>query len=246
VLEFLGLDAQDAQFSGQVYLMTAGGYGYWVFTWAPAGGREALAEQWESLRQGFALLGERKGWTPKPRGTAPFTGTAVPYQLNYATDLWRKQEKAEDSDRAVELELRGFELLVDEDTGRKKVLEHAGRAATVQVLVLPRAASLDAAEQAAKEHVLKRERALHEQAKFEPVKDKKSDQPITSAKVGHFAGRLSKLELRLSADTSRYVVLGVVERGDKVLALCCECPWDRRDYWEQEFRDLLATVRERR
>jgi hypothetical protein len=246
VLEFVATDAQEVEFSGQCYMMTEQGYGYWFFTWCPSEDREAVLDKWESVRQGFTLLDERTGWTPRPRETEVFTGTVVPFQLNYAKDLWRREVNAPESDGAVDLELRGFEPTVDEESGRKKVVEHASRAATVQVMVLPRVDKLDSAEQAVCEHILKRETPAHPQVKFEPINDKKTGQPFRSPRVGAFTGRLSKFELKLGPENSRYVVLGVVHRPGEVLAVYCDCPWDRRDFWEQEFKALLETVRQRR
>src|SRR5262249_2749574 len=157
--------------SGQVYLMTAQGYGYWFFTWSPGDDREAVEDEWDGLRQGFTLLDQREGWTARPRPTAVHTGAGGAYRLNYAAELWRQQDNPEASDPGVDLDRRGYEPVVDEETGRKKVDAFAGRSATVQVLVLPKAATHEAAEQKARKHLLDREVAAFPQVKLEPIRN---------------------------------------------------------------------------
>ena len=49
--------------------------------------------------------------------------------------------------------------------------------------------------------------------------------------------------MKKSAEQQKYVVLAVVRQNDDVLAVVCECAWERRDYWEQEFTPLLAKLR---
>jgi hypothetical protein len=236
-------DSDAVPTRGQCYMLTRRGYAYWLFTWGPEEYLEDLQVPWEKLRERFKLLDARDGWRAQPRKSVEFPGTGVPYVLKYAIDVWHKEENAKDYDNKAELALRGFELIENEEKGTKRPDEYAGKAATVQVLTLPAAADLKTASDEALEHVRKRLSELHPEVKIEPAKDRKTDKPLVSAEVGALRGQVSKLRLKLDADTARYGVLAVVNRPEGVLAIFCECKWDRQTYWEGEFKALLQTVR---
>jgi hypothetical protein len=240
VVEFEGTH-EGVESAGQVHMMTHHGYAYWFFAWAPReDDREAVVAQWEAARQGFALLGARGDWAGKPRETVPFQGSAWPYRLDYAKGLWRKAEE----DPKAEFALRGFQPVEDEDSGKRTTVEHAGQAATVQVVVLPPAAGLPEADQAALDYLRKRQQEVDEMAKVEPARDKDGKAVAgLDAKVGEFPGRLSELQVTKDGQPWRYALLGVVNGPAGVFAVFCECRWERRDFWKQEFRVLLESVR---
>ena len=56
--------------------------------------------------------------------------------------------------------------------------------------------------------------------------------------------RRSRLEVKLPDDEPfRYLDVTVANRPDGVLVLMGECPWKRREYWEQEFAALVGSLR---
>jgi hypothetical protein len=243
VVDFAGSDATEVPMRGRCLALTRQGYAYWFFTWGPEDHLDDLEARWEKLRAGFRFHDEREGWRPQPRKTTGFRGITIECSLDYIKDVWKQLENPRNADDRAELVLHGFEPIENEETGTKRIAEYSGKLATVQVLLLERAASLDAAAAAALEHVRKRQMDLHPAFKLEPVKDKKTGKPLTSSKVGSLRGRVSKLRLQLDADTERYGVLAVANQPDGVLAVFCDCRWDRRAYWDQEFEALLGTVR---
>jgi hypothetical protein len=242
VLEFAS-ESSEVPVRGQCYMLTRQGYAYWLFTWGAEEYRAELQVRWDALREGITLLDEREGWRSQPRKSVEFTGTGVPYVINYAIEIWRREENPKDYDDKAELALRGFEPIEDEEKGTKRPDEYAGKAATVQVLVLPAAGDLKAAASGALEHVRKRLSELYPNVQIEPVKDKKTEKPIVSAEVGALRGQVSKLRVKLDPDTVRHGVLAVVNRREGAVAIYCECKWDRQSYWESEFKALLQTVR---
>jgi hypothetical protein len=242
VLDFAS-DSDQVPIRGQCCMLARQGYAYWLFTWGPEDYLDELKVSWDKLREGFKLLNEREGWKPQPRKSVEFPGVDMSYVVNYAIEVWRREENAKDYDPMAELALRGFEPIENEETGAKKTDEYAGKAATVQVLVLSAEKDLKKAADAALEHVRKRLSELHPDIKIEPVKDKKTEKPIISAEVGALRGQVSKLRLKLDPDNERYGVLAVVNRTEGLLAIFCECKWDRLAYWDGEFKALLETVR---
>ena len=56
-------------------------------------------------------------------------------------------------------------------------------------------------------------------------------------------GEVHRLRLELGPDNVEYGVLAVVHQPEGLVVIFCQCKWDRRAYWEQEFKTLLDTVR---
>jgi hypothetical protein len=240
VLEFEGAH-EGVEASGRVHMMTHRGFAYWFFTWAhPENDREAAVARCDAARQAFGLLGGREGWSGRPRETTPFQGSAWHYRLDYANGLWRKVN----GDAKAELTLRGFEPVEDEETGKRTTVEHAGRAAAAQVLVLPAAADLPEANKAALAFLLKQQQEIDEMSRLEPIRDKEGKAvPGRDAKLGELPGHLSELEITRDGEPWRYAVVGVAHGPGGVLVVACECRWERRDFWKQEFRVLLESLR---
>jgi formylglycine-generating enzyme required for sulfatase activity len=55
VLEFVGTAADQVAMIGECYIATHQGCAYWLFTWAPEKVKDAVAPEWQKLRQGFQL-----------------------------------------------------------------------------------------------------------------------------------------------------------------------------------------------
>jgi hypothetical protein len=237
-LEYEGEDNAQVRMNGLCRMLAYRGYGYWFFTWGPAEEKDLIAPEWDGLRGRFALLNNREGWAVKPRETQRVRGTKLPFELRYATGVWRK-EKTEGYDPAADLVLLGHE---PEPAGGKRF---AGKSALLQVLVLDKAEDLKAAAAAARAHLLKRqqEAAGENAAKVsaEPTTDKGGGE--RAADVGDVRGHVSRLHVKNDDGLDRYVVLAVVNRPEGVLVLLFECDWSRRDFWEQEFRPLMETFR---
>lgn len=243
VMPFSASDTGDVPVRGTCTMLSRQGYAYWLVFWGPEDYHDELAEHFEALRERFKLYNEREGWKPTPRESERFAGTGVPYQLDFIKEVWKKEPNAKDADAAAELFLRGFEPTLDQETGRARVVELSGKAAEVLVAVLPKAASLKDAVKAAEEHFRKKHVELHPGFKMEPVADRKTGKPLPGKDVGSYHGEVQRLRLVLDADNERFAVLAVANQPQGVLAVWCECRWNRREYWEQEFRTVLRTVR---
>ena len=51
------------------------------------------------------------------------------------------------------------------------------------------------------------------------------------------------MRIILGVDDEKFGLLAVTRQTQGVLVVYGECKGDRRDYWEQEFKALLETVR---
>jgi hypothetical protein len=254
VFPFVATGKDEVSMTGEVFMLTRQGYAYWFFFWGPEDDVDQLRAGWANVRNGFKLFNKREGWKPHPRETERF-GSDSGYHLDYVTftppsrgdqklRLWRKEENPKDYDDKCELALKGFEP-TEEDTGAVRVVPYAGKLAVVRVLVLDQKSDdkdPKATYNAAEAHVLKKvqDESNRPEAKFEPQPDPKS----SKVDVGALRGQVSHLRIQLDVDNERYGVLAVAPlSGEKVLVIFCDCRFDRRDFWKQEFKAVIETVR---
>src|SRR5205823_236714 len=133
------------------------------------------------------------------------------------------------------------ELVLDGSIDRKD--PHASKRALFQVVVLPPAKGLKAATDAAVKHVRDREKVATDNVTAEPIKDK-SGATGKDLTVNGLTVQRTRLELRAGEDAPyRYVDLAVANLAGGTVALVGECPWDKRDYWEQEFLALFNSLK---
>ena len=238
-LEFVGEDSEHVPMNGECYMTAYHGFAYWFFTWAPDDdNKDTSRAQWEGLRERFAVLDARKGWTEKPPETEKVQGKKAKYQLTYVKGLWTRKSAPEDYDPLADLVLQGDEP----DPSRKT---HSSKRATFQLLVLPKQENLQAAVAAARAYVLTREKAEYPKTTSQPIKDKNGGEVDRATDSGNEHGHLSKLDVQNTEDLRRFLVLAVVNRPEGVLLLVGDCLWERRDFWDQEFTPLLKSLKVR-
>lgn len=233
-LDFKGIDPNEVEVSGECFMTAYRGIGYWFFTWGPTSDRDQLGPEWESLRQGFALLDQREGWKEAGPEAELVEGTEVPYRLSPAKAVWRK-ETTEGYDPKAEVVLLGRAV-----TGPR----HAGTDATVQVLVLAKAGDLKSAVKAATDHYLEHQKADYPETTLEVFKDRTGADEDRDTEVGAAPGHVTKLHVTNEEGRERYVVLAVVAGqpgGDVVLV--CDCAWPQRERWDPEFAALLKSFK---
>jgi hypothetical protein len=240
LIEFAGTDPDQVQMDGECLILAYRGYAYWLFTWGPQGQQDHLLPEWQKVRDGFTLLNEREGWAEKPREKAVVQGTKAVYQLSFPSDLWKKKP-AEDYDPNADLVLEAFEL-------EKNAKPHAGKAAYLKVLLLPKAADLKAAVTAAHEYLVKRlDDEGQGKVEITTVKEKGGVEADRDADIGALHGRLQKLHVHAEDSSSfeRFFQLGVVQRPEGSLVVLGDCEWERRTFWEPEFKLLFEGLKGR-
>ncbi|NBO92161.1 MAG: hypothetical protein EBV06_07575 [Planctomycetia bacterium] len=239
-IEFRGTATDEVPMVGECIYMTRRGYGYWFITWGPVADEEDLPEVWEKLRSNFKFANEREGWQPSPRPSTSVIFEELNTKIDYVHDVWTPADNPRDYDAATELALRGFEI--GSDKGRTRPDAYAGKAATIQVLALPKAADLPAAVMAAEEAIKKQLEKLVQTSKLERFVDP-SGKGLAAPDVGAFKGQTNEYSLQFTADSTRFGLIAVVNRPQGVLVIYCECPQEKRGYWLGEFKALLETVR---
>jgi hypothetical protein len=233
-MEFEGAGPDSVLVNGECCMVAYRGYGYWFFTWGPLEQKEQISPEWEALRQGFALLGgAREGWKERPRETEEVRGVKAPYRLSAVKGLWTP-ENAEDYGDA-DVVLKGAEP--DRES------RYADKVARLRVIVLPRAANLKAAADAARKY-LDDWQAKEWGGTLEPVKEKGAAMD-RDTDVGPQRGHLSKFQVVLDGEPKHFVLLAAVNSPRGNLVLLGDCLWERHDFWDQEFVPLLASLRAR-
>src|SRR5262245_22382501 len=66
---------------------------------------------------------------------------------------------------------------------------------------------------------------------------------LTIEPVGDRSRALTELKLMLNDEPRRYTLLAVVHHEDKAYVIRCECIWEHRQIWQQDFRNALATLK---
>jgi len=246
-MEFQGEDREHVLVNGEVLMLAYRGWGYWFFTWGPLDEHDQIVPEWKLLREGFALESQREGWKERPKPTTAAVGKALPYRLEFADDVWTKVKDAEKADYDARADL----VLIGHDP-KDKDIQSAGQRATVQALALDKADDLKAADKAARDYLLEKMKEKQKEGMeynypnttIEVTSDKSlGHNADNDCDVGGFRGHVAKLEVKNTPDRKLYVVLAVVRMDDGVLAVVCECAWDRRDFWEQEFTPLLDKLK---
>lgn len=225
-LVFTG-ERDETPMVGECYALGTRGFGYWFFTWTPAGDAQtAAAQEWAELRQGFSLGRERENWQEKIPKLVAIAGKNANYSLRYAESLWEARTPREyDADADV--------ALFGQDRSESPV---AGKSATALALLLPPQGDLAGALDGAKKHLQSRQPM---NARLEVLAEKTAD----AERVGHFSGRIVKLRVEVPDNSyQRFVELAVVQLAEQTLAVQCECAWDHRSYWEADFDRLINTL----
>jgi len=150
----------------------------------------------------------------------------------YTPDVWKKGVGA-DYDPAAQVALESNDASAARDL--------PGKPAAVTVLLLPAPpGGLKTAAGAAKAYLAQQTRMVDKAAPDpEPVKDRTGADQEKDLTINEIPGHVSKLRVRGPEKRDRYVVLWVVPVGDFMLVVKCECDWERRQFWDTEFRDVV-------
>jgi hypothetical protein len=214
---------------GECYLLTKNGIGYWFLMAAPT--FEEAQRELTELQQdnrGLVLLEERRGWREQPPKMESFKGNKFPVYLSAPEGVW-EQFKAEDQDERGELFLFGRYL--KEKDNRKN--------ASVLILALDKKPSLEESLKDARAYFDSKKKEEDSKYQTEPIAEKGEEGVLR--RIGDVPGRILDLRLQLGNEPKRYILLAVADGGAQHFAIVCDCTWESRQIWRQDFLDLLGT-----
>jgi hypothetical protein len=221
---------------GECYMIAHHGFGYWFFIGAPTfpEAQKAL-EDFQAGGLGFTFVTERRGWREQPPKMDTFTGVKYPYALSAPQGAWDKF-LALDEDEAADLFLLGQHR--KENENRKN--------ASILTMILPKQENLKEAMKFTRNYVEEKRKEENKSYKLVASLQEEESEPGQKAEIGNRPGRIAELRVLLGDEAKRYMVLAVINEADNLFAIRCECPWESRQIWRQEFFDVIATVKLRK
>ncbi len=234
-LEFRG-QLKTVFWSGELYLLAYQGIAYWFVIAAPH-----LKDAQDELKtlteeKSFVIQTQRHGWTEQPVKLDIFKGERLPLQMHAYLGVW-EQFKARDEDERADLVLFGRYVKDNEKDNRKN--------ASVLVLTLEPQPGLKEGIKAAFEDLEKKKQGEIEGSTIQPAEEKTdplndSGPPID---IGNRRGKI--VEFRVVGDDKpkRYVMMAIIVEDERLLVVRCECIWEHRQIWRQDFLDLLQTLK---
>ncbi len=236
-LDFEGVDAEGVPMVGQCVCVAYRGMGYWLFTWCPEEHKELVGEEWDKVRAGFNLLDNRSGWKETPLEKDVLALKDIPYEIRFTKSIWVPRSLDGYDPKAIAV------LLGNDPTETK----HAGKAATLQVLLLERKGNPKASAQEAQDYLKQRQiEEGYPETVISPVKEKGSKESGLLEAIGTESGAVSKLHVRNTDTRERFVVLATIPLKDKNLVLLGDCDYARMSFWDVEFKTLLNGLRKQK
>ena len=219
---------------GHMYLLTHHGIGYWLYVAAPskAEAEDLYARELHGNEHGFLLYTERKGWREQPARVDQFASAGGALTITAPGGLFEKHP-AKDQDEKGELYL--FARYQKEKDNRKN--------ADVLVLALDKQPDLKDAMKAARKYLEDKKQEESKDYKLE-VTGEGADQSELgiSTPVGNRPGRIAEYRLLRGDNPARFWIVAAVKEGEKTYVLRCECGWDSRQIWREEFQQILKGV----
>jgi hypothetical protein len=244
-ITFAELPAQRLKFKGSgnatnwlgdVYLFFQNGFAYWFYiaSTSPIEEARGFAAELQKEGGGFTVLAERRGWRDQPVPTENYASENKHITVAAPQGVWEKHPPKDEDERG---QLHLFGRFVQEKDNRKN--------AHVMIIALEKQADLQAAMKAARADLdtkKKEENPGYETAPAGEWEEAKAELGIVDD-IGNRRGRRADLKLAIGTEAKRYILLAVVNEADTCYAIRCDCDWQSREIWRQDFLDLLRTLK---
>jgi hypothetical protein len=179
------------------------------------------------------VTAERRGWREQPPVMENFTSLNGKIVLTGPKEVWTKGN-ALDEDETGELFLHGTYRGGEKDNRKNALL---------LIFTMEKKDKLQDAVKAVREYLDKK-------------KDDKSYKIFNAAElvpgqadngsletIGEKRGHRVDLKLQFNDEPKTYYLLAVINDPDICYAILCECSWESRQIWRQDFLDVLASLR---
>jgi hypothetical protein len=230
-------EVKSARWNGECQMFFNNGIAYWLFLSSPD---KATIEHFASeLPQKLVTItSDRRGWREQPAPTERFTAVCGKFDLTAIKGAWQAAKDPKVVDEKYELLLSG--KFRDEKDNKKNAI--------ITAFVLEKQADLAEAMKAARGYLDKKTEDDNADAKILHAGDVAPGQSADMGEqmeVGNRFGRVIDLKLKLKNEDRprRYYMLGVVNESDASYGILCECAWEARAIWRQEFFDVLKSFR---
>jgi hypothetical protein len=220
---------------GECFLLAHRGFGYWFIVatssrWGTVDDAHHVKTEFEKSKS-FALATERAGWTEQPPKMETFHAQSGGVSITAPAGVWEKGA-ARDIEETGELFL--FGRFLREKDNRKN--------ASVLIFTSEKKGDLKESLREARTYLEKRKQEENAKYKYVAAEDAASlgggAQPI-----GDHPGYQTELKLLFNDEPRRYALLSVVHHDDKAYVILCDCAWENRQIWQQDFRNALATMK---
>jgi hypothetical protein len=219
---------------GHMYMLAHHGLGYWIYVAAPSKeeAEELFAQDLQGGEHGFFLYTQRKGWREQPPKIDSFA-TADGAMTVTAPEGVFVRHSAKDQDEHGELYL--FAKYQKEQDNRKN--------AGVLVLALAKQEGLKEALQSTRQYLEHKKQEESKDYKVEAAGEAGAPLELgVAAAVGNQPGRIAEYKLLRGDAAVRFWIVAVVNDRDKVYAIRCDCNWESRQIWREDFQELLRSV----
>ena len=238
---FNNLPAVRLEFKGQIgSVVTRGefmalahhGFGYWIFLGAPT--LEEARNHWNDLQTettGLKLVTDRKGWREQPAKMVVFRGESGALTLTAPEGVWAKEEVKEVDERG--------ELLL---SGRYRGGEKDNRKnASVLVTTLDVKGVLKEAMKAAREFYETKKKEDNKGVNYQFGPAEEGQEEGFEEEFANKKGRILELKISIGDEPKRYVLLALA--AGQPFLVQCDCTWDSRQIWRQDFLELVRSLR---
>jgi hypothetical protein len=220
---------------GHMYMFAHHGFGYWIYVAAPSKDEAEVlfARELKGSDYGFVFHTDRNGWREQPPKMESFATGDGALTITVPEGIFVKHP-AKDQDDHGELYL--FAKYQKEADNRKN--------ADVLVLALAKEADLKDAMTSSKKYLEDKKQEESKEYKIDMAGEGGEQSELgVAAAVGNRPGRIAEFKLLRGEAAARFWLMAVVNDEDKVYVIRCDCNWENRQIWREDFQELLRSVR---
>ena len=242
--EVAGLPAQKLPFKGQigtvlwhgeVRFFPHHGFGYWLFFAGPTA--EELQPHVEELTKdggSFAAATTRAGWREQAPKMEAFAASNGAFSLHAPEGIWEKHAQPQ-----VEFE-SGVLYLFGRFQKEKDNLKNAH----LQVFTMEKQPDLKEAVKSARTMLEKLKQEQNSNARILATEEEGATSLEGAVEdIGPRPGRIVDLKLQFNETPSRYYLMAVINEPDHCYVLLCDCTWQSRQIWREDFREMLRSLK---